>query len=146
MPGLPCPLPLDLANKQKTKHILTHRTSKIDVFHNSQDGWVERTNAFIEIFFNLIQYNFFDHFFSCIRSITVPTKDHIDINNSSNSEFSPAYSVKLSSNPTQCEVDTFEHILQVTSHHEAVYAYYYKDEDNKVRYLHHSFFFLPSIN
>lgn len=29
--------------------------------------------------------------------------------------------------------DTFDHILEVTAHHEAVYAYYYMDEDNKVR-------------
>ncbi|KAK7874450.1 hypothetical protein R5R35_001542 [Gryllus longicercus] len=29
--------------------------------------------------------------------------------------------------------DTFEHILQVTSHHDAVMAFYYMDEDNKVK-------------
>lgn len=29
--------------------------------------------------------------------------------------------------------DTFEHILQVTAHHDAVMAYYYMDEDNKVK-------------
>ncbi|KAF2905969.1 hypothetical protein ILUMI_00200 [Ignelater luminosus] len=29
--------------------------------------------------------------------------------------------------------DTFEHILQVTSHHEAIMAYYYMDENNKVK-------------
>lgn len=28
--------------------------------------------------------------------------------------------------------DTFEHILQVTAHHEAIMAYYYLDENNKV--------------
>ena len=30
------------------------------------------------------------------------------------------------------DVDTFEHILKVTTHQEAVYAYYYVNEDNKV--------------
>lgn len=63
------------------------------------------------------------------------TKDHSDTNNSCNSEFNPAYSFELTTNPTQGEVDTFDHILQVTSHHEAVYAYYYTDEDNKVRQI-----------
>lgn len=29
--------------------------------------------------------------------------------------------------------DTFDHILQVTSHHEAIMAYYYLDENNKVQ-------------
>ncbi|XP_076273463.1 brummer isoform X6 [Rhynchophorus ferrugineus] len=29
--------------------------------------------------------------------------------------------------------DTFDHILQVTSHHEAIMAYYYLDENNKVK-------------
>lgn len=29
--------------------------------------------------------------------------------------------------------DTFEHILQVTSHHETIMAYYYLDENNKVK-------------
>lgn len=29
--------------------------------------------------------------------------------------------------------DTFEHILQVTAQHDAVMAYYYMDEDNKVK-------------
>lgn len=31
------------------------------------------------------------------------------------------------------DLDTFDHILTVTSEHEAVYAYYYMDENNKVR-------------
>lgn len=31
------------------------------------------------------------------------------------------------------DFDTFDHILTVTSEHEAVYAYYYMDENNKVR-------------
>ena len=30
------------------------------------------------------------------------------------------------------DLDTFDHILQVSSHHDAMYAYYYMDEDNKV--------------
>lgn len=49
-------------------------------------------------------------------------------------------------NITSGEVDTFDHILEVTSHHEAVYAYYYMDENNKVsrrscanRQLHSTF-------
>lgn len=54
------------------------------------------------------------------------------ISNCNNSEFNPAYSFELKKNPTQGEVDTFDHILQVTSHHEAVYAYYYMDDNNKV--------------
>lgn len=32
----------------------------------------------------------------------------------------------------QVDVDHFDHILQVTSHQEAVYAYYYMDENNRV--------------
>uniref|UniRef100_A0A182QLC8 triacylglycerol lipase n=1 Tax=Anopheles farauti TaxID=69004 RepID=A0A182QLC8_9DIPT len=31
------------------------------------------------------------------------------------------------------DIDTFDHILQVSSHHDAMYAYYYMDEDNKVK-------------
>jgi len=31
------------------------------------------------------------------------------------------------------DFDTFDHILTVTSEHEAVYAYYYMDENNKVK-------------
>lgn len=31
--------------------------------------------------------------------------------------------------------DAFEHILQVTSDHEAIMAYYYMDENNKVRII-----------
>lgn len=31
------------------------------------------------------------------------------------------------------DFDTFDHILSVTAEHEAVYAYYYMDENNKVR-------------
>lgn len=72
----------------------------------------------------------FDH-----RTPNVTAKEHTDNSNTANSEFNPAYSFELTgnANPTQCEVDTFDHILQVTSHHEAVYAYYYMDDDNKVK-------------
>ncbi|XP_055314196.1 1-acylglycerol-3-phosphate O-acyltransferase Pnpla3-like isoform X2 [Sitodiplosis mosellana] len=94
---------IDLANKQKAKHILAHRSSKIDVFHNNQDG---TPNV---------------------------TKDSPDCN-SCNSEFNPAYSFELKTNPTQGEVDTFDHILQVTAHHDSVYAYYYMDDNNKVKF------------
>uniref|UniRef100_A0A182MEU5 triacylglycerol lipase n=1 Tax=Anopheles culicifacies TaxID=139723 RepID=A0A182MEU5_9DIPT len=31
------------------------------------------------------------------------------------------------------DIDAFDHILQVSSHHDAMYAYYYMDEDNKVK-------------
>lgn len=63
----------------------------------------------------------------------VPTKEHPDNSNVNASEFNPAYSVEITNAKTQGEVDTFDHILQVTSHHEAVVAYYYMDDDNKVR-------------
>lgn len=33
------------------------------------------------------------------------------------------------------DVDSFDHVLQTTSHHEAVYAYYYMDENHKVHTL-----------
>lgn len=33
------------------------------------------------------------------------------------------------------DVDSFDHVLQTTSHHEAVYAYYYLDENHKVRVI-----------
>lgn len=72
------------------------------------------------------------------RTPNVTGKEHTDNSNTANSEFNPAYSFELTgnANPTQCEVDTFDHILQVTSHHEAVYAYYYMDDDNKVTVNH----------
>lgn len=81
---------------------------------------------FIE-FRNLIYLSLFWN-----RKPKVAPKEHSDNGNSINSEFNPAYSFELTTNPTQCEVDTFDHILQVTSHHEAVYAYYYMDDNNKV--------------
>lgn len=43
-----------------------------------------------------------------------------------------AIGLNITTNTTQGEVDTFDHILEVTAHHEAVYAYYYMDENNKV--------------
>lgn len=46
-----------------------------------------------------------------------------------------AIGVNITKHTTQGEVDTFDHILEVTSHHEAVYAYYYMDENNKVRLI-----------
>lgn len=47
--------------------------------------------------------------------------------------------VQAAPNPAG-DVDNFEHILQVTSHQEAVYAYYYMDENNKVsQNLYNSF-------
>lgn len=47
--------------------------------------------------------------------------------------------VQASPNPAG-DVDNFEHILQVTSHQEAVYAYYYMDENNKVSLLRKKIF------
>lgn len=43
-------------------------------------------------------------------------------------------------NPTSNDVDTFEHILEVTSNQEAVYAYYFMDENNKVHFLFDFYF------
>lgn len=65
------------------------------------------------------------------RTPNLITKDSNDSNNFI-SEFNPAYSFELKTNPTQGEVDTFDHILQVTAHHDSVYAYYYMDDNNKV--------------
>lgn len=36
---------------------------------------------------------------------------------------------------THDDVDTFEHILNVTSHNEALLAYYYLDGENKVIFI-----------
>lgn len=74
----------------------------------------------------------FIKFYHLHRTPNVTTKELTE-NSSAATEFNPAYSFELTANPTQCEVDTFDHILQVTSHHEAVYAYYYKDVNNEVR-------------
>lgn len=79
--------------------------------------------------------NHFIHLKICFKNRTpnVTAIEYTDSNGSS-SEFNPAYSFELTSNPTQCEVDTdtYDHILEVTSQHEAVYAYYYMDDNNKV--------------
>lgn len=79
-------------------------------------------------------FKFFDFFYSFLNSTpnVVTTKEHSDNSNVNASEFNPAYSVEITNAKTQGEVDTFDHILQVTSHHEAVVAYYYMDDDNKV--------------
>lgn len=50
----------------------------------------------------------------------------------------------------QGDVDSFDHILQATSQHEAVYAYYYMDENNKVHihlntYLQESIYILNKV-
>lgn len=42
-------------------------------------------------------------------------------------------SVSINKNTEFVDDDTFEHIWKVTSHHEAVMAFYYMDEDNKVK-------------
>lgn len=80
---------------------------------------------FRPFFFHLIDAH-------CSTPNVVTTKEHPDNSNSNASEFNPAYSVEITDAKTQGEVDTFDHILQVTSHHEAVVAYYYMDDDNKV--------------
>lgn len=36
------------------------------------------------------------------------------------------------------DYDTFDHILQATSHHDAMYAYYYLDANNKVSIVDYS--------
>ncbi|GLH05511.1 Patatin-like phospholipase domain-containing protein 2 [Gryllus bimaculatus] len=45
----------------------------------------------------------------------------------------PSMTVNRQGTDMPMDNDTFEHILQVTSHHEAVMAFYYMDEDNKVK-------------
>lgn len=81
------------------------------------------------------QFNVFGYavyFFKFSTPNVAPVKEHTDNSNTTASEFNPAYSVEITDAKTQSEVDTFDHILQVTSHHEAVVAYYYMDDDNKV--------------
>ncbi|XP_050067068.1 uncharacterized protein LOC126555966 isoform X1 [Anopheles maculipalpis] len=46
-------------------------------------------------------------------------------------EITPTYSSGHHS--AMGDIDAFDHILQVSSHHDAMYAYYYMDEDNKVK-------------
>ncbi|XP_052861642.1 1-acylglycerol-3-phosphate O-acyltransferase Pnpla3-like [Anopheles cruzii] len=45
-------------------------------------------------------------------------------------ELLPSYSAQHS---VIGDLDAFDHVLQVSSHHDAMYAYYYMDEDNKVK-------------
>ncbi|XP_058054693.1 1-acylglycerol-3-phosphate O-acyltransferase Pnpla3-like isoform X3 [Anopheles bellator] len=45
-------------------------------------------------------------------------------------EMIPSYSAQHS---VIGDLDAFDHVLQVSSHHDAMYAYYYMDEDNKVK-------------
>uniref|UniRef100_A0A182ULQ6 triacylglycerol lipase n=1 Tax=Anopheles merus TaxID=30066 RepID=A0A182ULQ6_ANOME len=47
-------------------------------------------------------------------------------------EITPSYS-SAGHHSAMGDLDTFDHILQVSSHHDAMYAYYYMDEDNKVK-------------
>lgn len=46
--------------------------------------------------------------------------------------FRRASEFRVSYNDAISETDTFEHILSVTSHNDALLAYYYLDSDNKV--------------
>lgn len=64
------------------------------------------------------------HKHSIVSSTTSETPDH------SKPSSSTASDEHL---PVHGDVDSFDHILQATSHHEAVYAYYYMDENNKVK-------------
>lgn len=85
----------DYNGKQSNKHVLSHRSSKVDVFINTD-------------------------------SIpTIPKEPTIGKESDQ--------TVPISAHITHGDVDNFDHILQVTSHQEAVYAYYYMDENNKVR-------------
>lgn len=52
---------------------------------------------------------------------------------STNKILSRKPSLTVSKSDQLVDDDTFEHILQVTAHHDAVMAYYYMDEDNKVK-------------
>lgn len=45
----------------------------------------------------------------------------------------PSVTVNYADHGTQMEDDTFEHILQETAHHDTVMAFYYMDENNKVK-------------
>lgn len=76
-----------------------------------------------------IKKTFFSH-----SASKVTAKDSF---NDNSNNFNAAYSIEVNANQNQGEtdhatVDTFDHILQMTSHHEAVYAYYYMDDNNKV--------------
>lgn len=47
----------------------------------------------------------------------------------------PSLTVNYAEHGAQLEDHTFEHILQETAHHDTVMAFYYMDENNKVRCL-----------
>lgn len=59
-------------------------------------------------------------------------KDECDISGKKCLSRKPSFSVNHSSNPA-IDDDTFDHILQVTAHHDALMAFYYMDENNKVK-------------
>lgn len=54
-------------------------------------------------------------------------KDYSGTNSNTND-----FDTQFGNSAGQIDVDTFDHILEVTSQHEAVYAYYYMDDNNKV--------------
>lgn len=49
----------------------------------------------------------------------------------------PSLTLNYTKHGAPLEDDTFEHILQETAHHDTVMAFYYMDENNKVRHLSH---------
>lgn len=92
--NISCQLGLnDYSGKSTNTHVLSHRSSKVDLFANTKESTSTSSN----------------------EPATV-----IDIDQ-------PSQSYHLT------DVDNFDHILKVTTHQEAVYAYYYMDENNKVR-------------
>lgn len=101
--NISCQLGLnDYSGKPSNKHVLTHRSSKVDVFANRENASATTTEpppSADATATSLINNKEFDH--------NAISTHHVD-------------------------VDNFDHILQVTSHQEAVYAYYYMDENNKV--------------
>lgn len=88
----------------KPKHYLSHRSSKVDIFSNTD------------------------------APISPPIFEEAEENNLMNEEQENAQrkSINITRHTSQGDVDTFDHILEVTAHHDAVYAYYYMDENNKV--------------
>lgn len=81
-----------------------------------------------QYFFLLIKIELFSIYSPTPKNSSNPPslKDYSSISNSIN-DINAA-------NTAQIDVDTFDHILQVTSQHEAVYAYYYMDDNNKVSF------------
>lgn len=95
--NITCQLGLnDYSGKPSNKHVLNHRSSKVDVFANKENA-------------------------SGISTEPALSAEATAVSQTNNKE--------LDHND---DVDNFDHILQVTSHQEAVYAYYYMDENNKV--------------